>query len=413
MDAHLRSEVELPAGVEGRAAAGYASAARLFARMFAGKRGNGAGLAVYHRGAPVLNIWAGSADAGGTPWTRDTGAMVYSASKGVTATVMHRLADRGLIDYHAPIAEYWPEFGANGKGDITIRDVMTHRSGLSALPANTWEEILDHELMERRLAAAAPDRLRGKPIYHALTQGWILAGVARAVTGLSMAELYRTEVAEPLGVDGIHLGRPPADAPTITADLVGSAKALCESAYARPTASLAARLPGPFRAPLRSIYFPGLEAAFAGDEPPILTTQLPAGNAVCTADGLAKMYSALACDGMVDGERYLSHDTVRTLEIVQTIQPDRTLIVPCWHLGYHIFPSPRAPRGYGHLGAFGSGGWADPASGISIGFVHNRMSVGWVSADMTLLAWLIPAILAGARGSVATAAAADAATHVA
>ncbi|MFI1913710.1 serine hydrolase domain-containing protein [Nocardia sp. NPDC020380] len=388
----------LPAGVSGFARPEYHRAVGIFARLFAGRTGNGAGLAVYRDGEPVLDIWAGAADEAGTPWTGDTGAMIYSASKGVSATVIHRLADRGLIDYSAPVAEYWPEFAAGGKGSITVRQLLSHRAGLSAIPARSAAEVLDHRLMEERLAAATPDQLLGKPIYHGLTIGWLMAGLARAITGKDMRELYRTEIADPLGVDGIHLGYPPAGSRTRGADLVGSVLPVMTSRLATPVAGFARALPGPTRAPMRMIYVPGLESIFAGDQPPILhRTQLPAGNGVCTARALAKMYGAYACYGLVDGKPYLSTETVRATAKIETFQLDRALVVPFWHLGFHTFPAPRALHGYGHLGAFGSGGWTDPGSGVSVGFVHNRMSAVWAPLDMTLLAMLVPSIVKSAR----------------
>src|SRR6185295_14647130 len=104
--------------------------------------------------------------------------------------------------------------------DITVRDVLPHRSGLAHLKGVTKEELLDHLLMEERLAAAPSDRQRGWPAYHALTYGWILSGLTRAVTGLGMRELIREEVARPLDTDGLHLGRPPAGAPTKVAQIL-------------------------------------------------------------------------------------------------------------------------------------------------------------------------------------------------
>ncbi|MFE3025323.1 serine hydrolase domain-containing protein [Nocardia tengchongensis] len=387
----------LPTGVHGTADPRFDSAVKTFARVLAGRRGNGGALAVYEHGQPVVDVHAGSADARGTAWTADTGAMVYSASKGVSATVLARLADRGLLDYNAPVAEYWPEFAAHGKGSITVTELLSHRAGLSALPATTPGEVLDHELMEARLAAAKPDHLLGKPIYHALTIGWLMNGLARAITGHDMTRLYRSEVAEPLGVDGIHLGRPPAGARTRPADLVGSLKTLAERSIPGPVATAVPQLPRLLRSPISSIYVPGLESIFRGDRPAILDTALPAGNAVCTAPALAKMYSALACDGYVDGRPYLSAQTVRGLQRIRTYQLDRALVIPFWHVGYHSFPSPHAPRGYGHMGLFGSMGWADPDSGIAVGFVHNRMSLGWSPLDQTLFVGLLHLIMRGAR----------------
>ncbi|MBJ8347171.1 serine hydrolase domain-containing protein [Antrihabitans sp. YC2-6] len=389
---------ELPAGVRGIADHRFDAVVRTFARAFARRPGIGGALAISVRGEPVVDIWAGSADTAGRLWTDNTGTMIYSASKGVSATVLARLADRGLLDYSAPVAEYWPEFAANGKGAITVEQVLSHRAGLSSLPAADMEEVLDHELMEERLAAAKPDRLLGKPIYHALTVGWLMAGIARSITGRSMAQLYRSEIADPLAVDGIHLGRPPVGAPTVAADFVGSVKDRADRGVL-PARVVAAslRLPRPLKAPLASIHVPGLEGIFAGERPRILDTHMPAGNGVCTASALAKMYSALACDGVVDGRRFLSASTVRELERVRSYRLDRALAVPFWHLGYHSFPSPRAPRGYGHIGAFGSGGWVDPRSGLAVGFVHNRMSLAWAPVDNLFLVPLIHQALRGTR----------------
>ena len=107
--------------------------------MFPARRFGGGALAVYLDGQPVVDVWAGWADrAGQRPWTADTAPMVFSATKGMASTVIHRLADRGLIDYEAPVAEYWPEFAANGKADMTVRQVMRHQAGLSGLRAPPW-----------------------------------------------------------------------------------------------------------------------------------------------------------------------------------------------------------------------------------------------------------------------------------
>lgn len=173
----LRAEEGLPPGVYGAADPRFANVIRIFTRLFPGRRFGGGALAVYIDGKPVVDVWTGWSDRAGTvSWTANTGAMVFSATKGVAATVVHRLVDRGLLDYDTPVAEYWPEFGANGKSAITVRDVLRHRTGLSHLKGVTKEKLLDHHLMEERLAAAMPDHLRGQGAYHALTYGWLVPG---------------------------------------------------------------------------------------------------------------------------------------------------------------------------------------------------------------------------------------------
>src|ERR1700752_1050889 len=177
----------LPRGVHGAADPHFACAVRSFASMFPGRRFGGGALAVYLDGQPVVDVWTGWSDRRGRlPWKADTAPMVFSATKGMTSTVIHRLADRGLIDYEAPVAEFWPEFGANGKSTLTVREVMRHTAGLSGLRGATMQDLLDHVVMEERLAAAPPGRLLGKSAYHALTHGWLMSGLGRAVTRKSL-----------------------------------------------------------------------------------------------------------------------------------------------------------------------------------------------------------------------------------
>ncbi len=394
----------LPAGVRGTADPRFRSIAKAFGRIFA-RGGKGGALSVYLDGSPVVDICAGTSDrAGKILWDKDTGTIPYSTSKGIASTVIHRLADRNLLDYDAPIAEYWPAFGENGKSAITARDALTHRAGLSGLSgiAGSLDDILDHRRMEERLAAAKPDRYLGAPAYHALTYGWLVAGIARSITGKGMAELFRTEVADPLGVDGIHLGRPPASAPTKAAELVGSV-----DVFGRRVAQLltpvAARVPGPLYGTVRTMFVPRVEDLFRGDDPPILNAEMPAANAVATASGLATLYSAIACGGETSTGRLLSADRIRVMSKVQTRKLDRTLYLPMsWRLGYHSFPIAGASHVLGHLGAAGSGAWADPGTGLAMGFVHNRLpDPRTLLFDQTILAWLSPMIVRAAKAAKA------------
>ncbi len=270
--------------------------------MFPARRFGGGALAVYVDGQPVVDVWTGWADrAGQRPWTENTAPMVFSATKGMASTVIHRLADRGLIDYEAPVAEYWPEFAANGKADMTVRQVMRHQAGLSGLRGATQEELLDHVVMEEKLAAAAPGRLLGKSAYHALTFGWLMSGLGRAVTGKGMATLIREELAEPLGTDGLHLGRPPAEAPTRVAEIICPQSMVGNPVVSYVTRKVANEMSGAYR----SMYFKGLVGAVQGDIP-LLDAEIPAANGVVTARALARMYGAIANGGEVDGTRFLS-----------------------------------------------------------------------------------------------------------
>jgi CubicO group peptidase (beta-lactamase class C family) len=368
----------LPRGVQGAADPHFACAVRSFASMFPHHRFGGGALAVYLDGEPVVDVWTGWADRRGrVPWTADTGTMVFSATKGLASTVIHRLVDRGLIDYDVPVAQHWPEFGANGKADITVRQLMRHQAGLSALRGSSKQDLLDHELMERRLAAARPGYSFGRSAYHALTYGWLLSGLARAVTGKGMRQLIREELAEPLGTDGLHLGRPPAEAPTQAAQII-----MPQSAFQNPVFNAVAPIVAavPVSAGFGSMYFPGLKAVAQGDIP-LLDAEIPAANGVATARGLARMYGAIANGGRIDGSQFLSPEVAAGLSGRRSLRPDGNLVIPLsFHLGYHRLPLDVVP-GFGHVGLGGSLGWADPATGLAFGFVHNRLLTPFVVVD--------------------------------
>ncbi|MFZ1160873.1 serine hydrolase domain-containing protein [Mycobacterium sp.] len=368
----------LPRGVHGAADPHFACAVRSFASMFPSRRFGGGALAVYLDGEPVVDVWTGWADRRGrVPWTADTATMVFSATKGMASTVIHRLVDRGLIEYDVPVAHYWPEFGANGKADITVRQLMRHQAGLSALHGASREDLLNHELMEQRLAAARPGYSFGRSAYHALTYGWLLSGLARAVTGKGMRELIRTELAGPLGTDGLHLGRPPADAPTRPAQII-----MPQSAFQNPVFNAVAPIIAalPLSAAFGSMYFPGVKAVAQGDIP-LLDAEIPAANGVATARGLARMYGAIANGGRIDGTQFLSPELVAGLTGRRSLRPDGNLVIPlAFHLGYHRLPMDVIP-GFGHVGLGGSLGWADPDSGLAFGFVHNRLLTPFVVVD--------------------------------
>lgn len=369
----------LPRGVQGAADANFGCAVRLFAQMFPHRRLGGGALAVYLDGEPVVDIWTGWSDRRGRRhWNADTGAMVFSATKGVAATVIHRLADRGLIDYDAPVAEYWPAFGANGKSGITVRDVLRHRAGLSHLNGAPKEDVLNHVRMEERLAAAPATWLLGKPSYHALTFGWLLSGLARAITGRGMRELVRTEVAEPLNTDGLHLGRPPVHAPTQAARIIGPQSGLQNPIFNLVAPRVAAL---PFSGAFGTMYTPGVKALMQGDMP-FLDSEIPAANGVVTARALARMYGAIANGGSIDGTQFLSAETTAALLGRPSLRPDHAMLMPLsFHLGYHGMPLGGVLPGFGHVGLGGSLGWADPASGLAFSYVHNRLLTPLVVPD--------------------------------
>ena len=356
------------------------------------RRGAGGGaLVVRRRGETVVDLVTGSADRyGRRPWTEDTLAISFSTPKGVASTVVHRLADRGLLRYDDPVARHWPAFAAGGKERITVRDLMSHRAGLYSVQAvaGRAEDLLDHALMEERLAARTVNGPTRRSAYHAITYGWLLSGLVRALTGKGMGQLVDEELLGPLDIDGLHIGAP-ARAHQRVAEPVGSALRHLGSAAAvtAPLWSRAARA----RAVFEALHLPGFHRLFEGHPPPIWTAEMPAVNGTFSASALAHLYGALANGGADNGNRLLSEERVDEIGRVQVRTSDAVLGLKMrWRLGYHQAfgaESPgRAPRAFGHYGYGGSGGWADPGNGLSVGFVTNRIgSFSTPLGDLTLM----------------------------
>lgn len=274
----------------------------------------GAAVAVYHRGDLVVDAWGGAKDAAGTPWERDTMATSFSTTKGVVATVVHRLVDRGEIDYDDPVVRYWPEFGAAGKNGITIRHLLTHQAGLHDVRSlvGAAETLLDWDEMTARLAAAEPRWTPGvRPGYHALTYGWLVGEVVRRVTGLTVDEAVQREVAVPLGLDGLRVGLPEPERHR-GADLLMSPKAIAR--LERLSAWLETR----------DRYRPFVEALMVDDFLDLVMTdrihdaEVPAANGVFTARSLARMYAAIATPEDFDEPPLLSPETTARATEIRT-----------------------------------------------------------------------------------------------
>ncbi|MEO1912352.1 MAG: serine hydrolase domain-containing protein, partial [Myxococcales bacterium] len=184
------------------------------ANLFEGileRQAGGSALAVYHHGECVVDLWGGDLDSHGTPWKRDTMATSFSTTKGVTSTLIHIMADRGLINYDAKVAEYWPEFAQCGKDSITVRQVLTHQAGLyhirqmidDAARMNDWDHMV--AAIERAEPAHIPGDRTG---YHGFTYGFLAGEILQRVTGKRFSDLVQSEIVEPLGLDGMYIGAP-------------------------------------------------------------------------------------------------------------------------------------------------------------------------------------------------------------
>ena len=340
------------------------------------KRGEvGAAAAVMLDGKSVVDIWAGYADREKTkPWTRDTLVNVYSTTKGVTAICAHRLADKGLLDIDAPVAKYWPEFAQAGKDKLPVRYLLSHRAGMAAVRKPLDDDALfNWNKMTTALAEQEPWWEPGtKHGYHALTFGHLVGEVIRRITGKTPGTYLRDEIAVPLGLD-LHIGLDAKD-------------------DARTGDMIAMPPPGPGEPNLfaeimknpESVTFKAFMNPPGGMRPGLVNTrewraaEIPAANGHTTARSLAKLYGVLARGGELDGVRVMSKEQVAKCSIEQSHGPDALLMINTrFSLGF-MMSQPGAslgpnPKSFGHPGAGGSLGYADPEAKIGFGYTMNKM----------------------------------------
>jgi CubicO group peptidase (beta-lactamase class C family) len=356
----------------------------VFEGQFESGQNLGAGVAVYHRGKLVVDLWGGVADeTSGRAWDRDTMVLCYSTTKGLTATCVHLLADRGLIKYEEPVATYWPEFAKNGKAKITVYHLLTHQAGLPLVPEGlSSKSMLDWGTAIRALEEERPIWEPGTDTgYHALTFGWLNGEVVRRVDGRNIGRFLREEICGPLGIDGMYIGTP-ADAEPRIATL----KQQFEADPALLAMYEAAReAMGPDSLTARALAPRDAETGDLFNTPEAHQAEVPAANGIMTARDLARMYACLANYGELDGVRLMSEQTVRHASAVQTTRPDKVIVLPvAFSMGY-MNGAPGWPQGdrataFGHPGFGGSIGFADPEIEMSFGFVCNALNLGLTGA---------------------------------
>ncbi len=369
--------------IGGEVAAGFEPVREAFAENFARHGDIGAAVCVYRDGHPVVDLWGGIADPRtGRPWTRDALQLVYSATKGATATAVHLLAQRGELDLDAPVATYWPEFAANGKVDIPVRWLLSHQAGLVALdrPVPLKDALAWHPMVAA-LAAQRPVWTPGTAHgYHGRTWGWLVGEVIRRVSGRTPGRFFADEIAAPLGLDffiGLpahehervsHMvhSKPAVDLTTVPPELVPEELRDQVAAWSDPD-SFSNRA-----------YMVTDPAAIDFNSPEVQAAELPASNGIGTARGLARMYAALI--GEVDGTRLLTPETLTLATKEQAAGMDQVLVAPSrFSSGYQLPTEDNpmmGPSAVGHNGRGGSLGFADPEHGIAFGYAMNHIVSG-------------------------------------
>ena len=331
----------------------------------------GASVSVRHRGETVVDIWGGFTDAECTrPWEADTITNVWSTTKTMTFLVALMLADRGELDFHAPVATYWPEFAANGKADIEVRHIMSHTSGLAGFGARIEaEDLADWEKCVGILGAQAPWWEPGTaPGYHAITQGYLIGEIVRRITGVSIGTFFRTEVAEPLGAD-FHIGLPESEESRVSIVIPPPASDLGEI----DTKSLAFRTYASSRIDARAPRQRWWRAA-----------EIPAANGHGNARSVALVQSVIAGRGETNGIRFLSEAGVERIFESQINAYDPVLgRVSHMGMGYGLSNDsmPIGPHACYWGGYGGSVIIMDLDADLTVAYMMNRMELG-LSGDV-------------------------------
>jgi CubicO group peptidase (beta-lactamase class C family) len=373
---------------EGTCKKGFERIAEAFAQNFAERGEVGASVCLTIGGETVVDLWGGVANPKtAAPWKKDTVCTVFSCTKGATALCAHILASRGKLDLDAPVTALWPEFGQHGKEHVTTRMMLDHSAAVPALREKVRDDgPYDWNYMTDRLAAEEPFWAPGtRNGYHGLTFGWTVGEMVRRASGKSLGTFFRDEVAKPLGLD-FWIGTPEEIEPRIAPILAFAVKA--EDARTPFLKDLRDKNSIPFLFYMNS----GAWRAGGANSRAGHAAEVGAANGITNARGLAGMYAQLSQGGgkLVDA-RTLS----RMGEVSMATHDDATLRIPTrFALGYMKSMDNRkrsiaatiwgedsdsvilSSAAFGHVGAGGSLGFADPAAGFSFGYTMNQMGPG-------------------------------------
>ncbi len=344
----------------------------------------GAALSVTIEGRPVVDIWAGWADqARERLWDRDTLVDVFSVGKGMVTLSLLVLIERGQVDLDAPVARYWPDFAARGKAAITVRTLLGHRAGLPAIRRLLPDlAMYDWQLMTSALADQEPWWKPGERHgYHVNTFGFLVGEIVRRVSGQTIGSFFRSEIAGPLDAD-FHFGIGAEEDPRI-AEFIWSADKQqprisdLDPGLAEDDAEQALLLRRTYLNP------PGLSGlGTTVNTRAWRSAEIPSANGHANARATARVYSALACGGAVDGVRLLTPETIEEATLEASSGIDFVLRRPSrFGLGFQLTQPERPlgpnPRSFGHFGAGGSLGFADPDARLSFGYTANRAGARW------------------------------------
>lgn len=360
---------------------GFGHVMDVFESNFTERGDLGASCAVYVCGRPVVDIWAGIADARtGRAWTEDTAAVIFSCSKGILAICAYVLVEEGRLDLDAPVARYWPEFAQHGKEAITVRWLLSHRAGLPALDWDlTRPDVLAWEPVIRAVEAQSPLWPPGTAhSYHAMTYGWMIGEVIRRITGSLPGAYFRETLGDPRGLH-TWIGLPASARGSVAwmepplPDQDSAAVQAIADFLASPVSLRGSSMSGAFGFPLDGA------GVVAFNDPDIQAAEIPAANGISTARSLARLYAGCV-SALAGRDRILSPSSIDDAVRVQSF--GRQVFGPPdagqrWGTGFMLNSPPARPmlgdRSFGHDGAGGQLAFADDEYGVGFAYLSDQM----------------------------------------
>jgi CubicO group peptidase (beta-lactamase class C family) len=369
--------------VQGHVEPGFERVRDEFERNLAERDELGAACAAYHRGRKVVDLWGGVRDPRShAPWREDTMVLVYSTSKGLAAMTLAVAHARGFLDYEERVATYWPDFAQNGKGDVTVRQLLGHEAGLPVVDAPLDADLLaDFDRLADAIAAQAPLWPPGrKHGYHGVSLGWYEGELIRRVDPQrrSLGRFFADEIAAPLGLD-FYFGLPE-DTPRERLARIERLQLLRAIPELRHVPlGLAVAMANPRSVSARTFANPRMRGFADLDRKEYRKLEFPAGGGIGTARAIARAYDAFARGGDEIG---IGPDTIDAIKRFPAPPRDgwmdEVLKVPtAFSLGFarplDQFRFGSDSSAFGHPGAGGSFGFADPKREVSFAYVMNRM----------------------------------------
>ena len=359
--------------IKGNCQEGFLEVKELFGSLHKSGREVGSSFSVYRDGKPIIDIWGGYSDKDQTKqWNRDTLATVWSTTKGVAAITIAHAFENELIEYERKVSEYWPEFGCNGKEDITVGMLLSHQAGICGSKTDNVEDYYSQSVMAKELANMHPIWEPGTASgYHSMTYGWLVSELIIRVTGKTLGNYFKENIGDPNQID-FHIGLPLAEEKRV-AEMIPFPKESNQSSTKPNDAQIA-----------------------SGSGPNLLkhqnttkwrSAEIPSANGQGCASAIAKLYSLVVTDD--HSLKIINDKTIETMTAERITNRDLVLdVVTRWGSGFimnmHKVIYGPEETSFGHSGWGGSCGFGDPINRIGVSYVMNNMKNNFAADGRSL-----------------------------